>query len=359
LDGVIAANRSGEIIIFNESAAQVFGYTEEEALEGLNIRDIYPDGLAYEVMKKMRAGGHGGPGKLKSFEVDVLSKRGERIPISLSAAIVYEEGKEVATIGFFHDLRENLRIREELERTQMQLLQAEKMASLGKLAAGVAHQINNPLGGITLYAKLIMEENELDDAVTEDLQRILKDAERCRDTVKELLEFTRQTRHLVREHDINAALSRTVFLLENQSLFHNIQIRKDLEPSLAAVPVDIQQLNHVFMNVILNAAQAMDGRGVLTLRSRTSARGDRIVIEIADTGPGIPKEVMPHIFDPFYTTKEEGKGTGLGLSLAYGIMENHGGSIRAVSDSGDGTTFIIELPIKGIDHEGSENAGRA
>lgn len=354
VDGVIAADRSGNILIFNEAAAQVFGYTEQEALDTLNSRDIYPDGLAHEVMRRMRSDDHGGPGKLKSYQVDVLSRDGERIPISLSAAIVYEEGREVATIGFFHDLRETLRMREELEKTQLQLLQAEKMASLGKLAAGVAHQINNPLGGITLYAKLIMEENELDDSVTEDLQRILKDAERCRDTVKELLEFTRQTRHLVRDHDINAALARTMFLLENQTLFHNIDIRKELDKSLPAVPVDIQQVNHVFMNVILNAAQAMEGRGVLTLRSRMGEREDRVIVEISDTGPGIPPEVMPHIFDPFYTTKEEGKGTGLGLSLAYGIMENHGGSIRAESEPGKGTTLIIELPVRA---EGSENAG--
>ncbi len=357
VDGVIAANRNGEILIFNEAASQVFGYTEEEALDTLNIRDIYPDDSAYYVMRKMRGNDHGGPGKLQSYHVDVLNKDGERIPIRLSAAIVYEEAREVATIGFFHDMRENLRIREELEKTQLQLLQSEKMASLGKLAAGVAHQINNPLGGITLYAKLIMEENDLDEAVTEDLKRILKDAERCRDTVKELLEFTRQTRHLVREHDINAALSRTVFLLENQALFHNIEIQKDLDPSLPAVRVDLQQVNHVFMNVILNAAQAMEGCGTLALLSRPSERGDRVIIEIADTGPGIPEDVMPHIFDPFYTTKEEGKGTGLGLSLAYGIMENHGGSIRAVSEPGKGTTFIIELPIRGGDHQGSENAG--
>ena len=224
VDCVIAADMKGHILIFNDSAAEVFGYSVKQALESLNIRDLYPGDGARQVMQKLRSDEFGGRGKLKTYHVDVSAKSGDRIPISLYAAIIYEDGREVATIGFFHDLRERLRIKSELEKTQLQLLQAEKMASLGKLAAGVAHQINNPLGGITLFAKLALEEYELEEAVRQDLLRILKDAERCRDTVKELLEFTRQTRHLMQPHDVNQAISRTMFLLENQSLFQNIEI---------------------------------------------------------------------------------------------------------------------------------------
>ncbi|MEJ2167931.1 MAG: PAS domain S-box protein, partial [Desulfobacterales bacterium] len=184
VDCVIAADLKGKILIFNDSAAEVFGYSVEEALNDLNIRDLYPDDGAREIMRKLRSDEFGGRGKLKTYHVDVLAKSGERIPISLYASIIYEEGREIATIGFFHDLRERLRIRAELEKTRLQLLQAEKMASLGKLAAGVAHQINNPLGGITLFAKLMLEEYDLQADVRNDLMRILKDAERCRDTVK-------------------------------------------------------------------------------------------------------------------------------------------------------------------------------
>ncbi len=345
VDGVIAADLKGRILIFNDAASEISGYGVEEALTQLNIRDIYPDDGAKEVMKKLRSVDYGGIGKLKSYQVDFLRKSGEIIPISLNAAIVYEGETEVATIGFFHDLREQIKMKNELEKTQVQLLQAEKMASLGKLAAGVAHQLNNPLGGITLFTKLVMEEYDHEEAVMADLKRILKDAERCRDTVKELLEFARQTRQEMRSHDINQAISRTLFLLENQTLFQNIEIEKNLSDDLPQVRGDIQQLNHLFMNIILNAAQAMEGNGKLTIRTKLTEQKDRVRIEISDTGPGIPDDVMPHIFDPFFTTKEEGKGTGLGLSMAYGIVQNHGGAISAKSIPGEGTTFTIELSL--------------
>jgi two-component system NtrC family sensor kinase len=354
VDCVIAADMTGNILIFNDSAAEVFGYSVKEALEGLNIRDLYPDDGARQVMQKLRSDEYGGRGKLKTYHVDVLAKGGERIPISLYAAVIYEDRREVATIGFFHDLRDRLRIKSELEKTQIQLLQAEKMASLGKLAAGVAHQINNPLGGITLFAKLALEEYELEEGVRQDLLRILKDAERCRDTVKELLEFTRQTRHLMQIHDVNKSISRTMFLLENQSLFQNIEIEKKIAGALPPVRADIQQLNHLFMNVILNAAQAMDGKGKLVLKTCLSADKKTVEIEISDTGPGIPPEILPQIFDPFFTTKEEGKGTGLGLSLAYGIVENHGGQIAARNKPEGGAVFTISLPVAEQDNEGDQ-----
>ena len=329
VDGVIAADKKGKILIFNNMSAEIFGYSVEEALQSLDIRDIYPDQRAHEVMKMLRSDQYGGQGKLCSYEVEVVHKSGERIPINLNASIVYEGDREIATIGFFHDLREIQRMKAELEKTQLQLLQSEKMASLGKLAAGVAHQLNNPLAGITLYTKLVMEDYPLEEGARKDLLRVLEDAERCRDTVKELLEFTRQTRHLMRPQDINRAISRTLFLLENQTLFQNIIIDKELDPALPPVYSDIQQLNHLFMNIVLNAAQAMEGKGELNVKTFFLPDTDRVRIEIVDTGPGIPEHVLPHIFDPFFTTKQEGEGTGLGLSLVYGIVETHGGQIKA------------------------------
>ncbi len=355
VDAVIAADKKGKILVFNEAAAETSGYDIDEALENMDIRDLYPDDGAKEVMRKLRGDDYGGKGKLIGYRVDVFHKNGDKIPISLNAAIVYEGDREVATIGFFHDLRESIRMEKELEKTRIQLLQAEKMASLGKLAAGVAHQLNNPLGGITLFTKLVLEEHELPSEAREDLQRILQDAERCRDTVKELLEFTRQTRHFMRPHDINKALNRTLFLLENQTLFQNITIAKELADNLPELVGDIQQLNHIFMNIILNAAQAMDGKGKLTLKTYLAPDSENIGIEISDTGPGISEEDLPHIFDPFFTTKEEGKGTGLGLSLVYNIVETHAGRITAQSAVGKGTTFSIELPLAGPPEKEQKN----
>jgi PAS domain S-box-containing protein len=358
VDCVIAADKKGKILIFNDPAGNVFGYTEDEALNSLNVRNIYPGNLAFEVMRNLRSEEYGGKGKLKLYHTDVITKNGEIIPIKLNASIIYENGQEIATIGFFRDMREEFRIKNELENTQIQLLQAEKMSSLGKLAAGVAHQLNNPLGGITLFAKLIQEEYDLEEGAQEDLRRILKDAQRCRDTVKELLEFTRQTRHLMRPHDVNQTISRTLFLLESQTLFQNIEIETDLDASLPLVQSDIQQLNHLFMNIILNAAQAMEEKGRLTVKSSFLPDGDRVCIEISDTGPGIPEDILPRIFEPFFTTKEEGKGTGLGLSLAYSIVRNHGGNITAKSTPGQGTTFIIEFPVADKENQGEESGDK-
>ncbi len=345
VDGVIAADRKGKVFIFNQSAAEVSGYSVQEALESLYIQDVYPDQNAWDIMKKLRSEDYGGKGKLKEYHVDILGKFGERIPISLYASIIYEDGKQVGSIGFFHDLRIRLQLKKELESAQIQLLQNEKMASLGKLAAGVAHQLNNPLGGIMLYSRLIQEEYELSDPAKADLSRILRDAERCRDTVKELLVFARQTRQEKQLHDINKALTRTLFLLEKQVLFQNIRIETRLPEDIPLVLCDIQQLNHVFMNIILNAAQAMDGRGELRITTVLSPDNQSVIVEISDTGPGIPEDVLPHIFEPFYTTKEEGKGTGLGLSLAYGIVESHRGKIMAGNNPDRGTVFTIELPV--------------
>jgi len=344
VDCVIAADMKGNIFLFNASAEEVFGYSKEEAKNAINVRDIYPGDGARQVMKLLRSDDYGGKGRLKTYHTNALSKSGEEIPISLYASNIYEDGQEIASIGFFHDLRERLHIQKELERTQLQLLQAEKMGSLGKLAAGVAHQINNPLGGITLFAKLMQEEYDLEKGAQEDLGRILRDAERCRDTVKELLEFTRQTKHLMQPNNINDALVRTLFLLENQTLFQNIDIRKDFQPRLPPVSSDAQQLYHLMMNIILNAAQAMNGDGVLELKTYYRTKQRRVCIEISDTGPGIPEEALPHIFEPFFTTKEEGKGTGLGLSLAYNIVESHGGRMSARNNPDKGASFIVELP---------------
>jgi PAS domain S-box-containing protein len=345
VDGIIASDMKGKILIFNEAASKISGYTLDEALTQLNIRSIYPGDGAREVMRNLRNGDHGGKGKLKFYPIDCLRKDGSTVSIRLSAAVIYEGDKEIATAGFFYDRSEKKELEQKLQKTQIQLLQAEKMASLGKLAAGVAHQLNNPLGGITLYAQLMMEEYPLEDAAKEDLKRIIDDAERCRNTVRELLEFARQTRQEIRMNDLNHAISQTLFLLENQALFHNIEIVKSLEPDLPKVPSDVQQLNHVFMNIILNAAEAMEGTGQLRVETLPSDNGCGILIRISDTGPGIPEDALPHIFEPFFTTKEQGKGTGLGLSLAYGIIENHSGRIWAESKVGEGTVFTIELPM--------------
>ncbi len=344
VDGVIAADMTGKIIIFNQTATEISGYSRKEALESLNIRNLYPENDAQVIMKKMRSGDYGKKGIIKSYKQIVIRKDGTTTPILLNASIVYENNSEIATIGVFHDLKETLRMEAELEKVQTQLLQAEKMSSLGKLAAGVAHQLNNPLGSITLFSQLMLEEYELPEDAKNDLLRIKNDAERCSSIVKELLEFARQTKRAVKLYNINKVISRTLFLLRNQALFQNIEIMENYGDNIPDIPADVQQLNHVFMNIILNAADAMNGKGRLTIVSELNKKKDKVRIKISDTGPGIPANVLPNIFEPFFTTKEQGKGTGLGLSMAYGIVEDHGGKITAANNNG--AVFSIELPLK-------------
>jgi two-component system, NtrC family, sensor kinase len=346
VDGIIAADMKGKVIIFNRAATKITGYSKKQAMETLNIRNIYPPGDSKEIMRMLRSEKYGGRGILKPYKQTCLRKDGTTAPINLTASTVYEGEKEMATIGFFHDLTETIRMEKELKKTQTQLLQAEKMSSLGQLSAGVAHQLNNPLGGITLFSQLMLEEHDLSESAITDIKRIKKEAERCRLIVKELLEFARQTKKEIKPYDINELIQRTLFLLQNQSLFQNIEIITDFTENSTEAYADVQQLNHVFMNIILNAADAMEGTGILTITTSFIQKNSNILIEISDTGPGFKDDVLNSIFDPFFTTKEEGKGTGLGLSMAYGIIENHNGKLSADNNNDGGATFFIELPTK-------------
>ena len=345
VDGVICSDIKGRILIFNQAAVDICGYTREEALTKINIRDLYPnDEGARQVMAMLRSPEHGGLGKIHSCQIDLKRKDGELVPIDLNASIITEGGTEVATIGFFRDLRGTLKMQRELENTQMQLLHAEKLSSLGKLAAGVAHQLNNPLGGIVIYAGILLEEYELNDSARKDIERILRDAKRSHSIVRELLEFARPSRHQTALHDINLAISRTIFLLESQPIFQNVEIVKEFSETLPPVPGDRQQFNHLFMNLLLNAVEAMEGHGTLTIKTSAAADLEHICVTIADTGPGVPKAYLSRIFEPFFTTKESGKGTGLGLSLAYSIVQDHDGKITVENSPTGGAVFTIKLP---------------
>jgi len=347
VDGIIAADMKGRIIIFNKSAEKLLEYTSPEAIERVHITQIYPPGVAKEIMRRLRSPEYGGTGKLEPSQINLVSKTGELIPVNTSAAVIYENGREIASFGIFTDQREKLKMEGELRETQLQLLQSEKMASLGKLAAGVAHEINNPMGGILIFSRLLIEDLPPEDPRRRDLERICEETTRCKEIVKGLLEFGRQTSSKMEPTDINRALAQGISLLENQALFHNIRIIKNLDPSLPSIQANAGQLNQVFMNIILNAAEAMERQGKITIRTALGPERDTVMIEFEDTGCGIKEEYLTRIFEPFFTTKEVGKGTGLGLSMSYGIVQKHRGRIWVKSKEGEGSTFFIEFPIKG------------
>ncbi len=346
VDGIIAADMKGNIFIFNKGAEALTEYTAEEVIGKLHITKIYPEGVAKEIMKKLRSPEYGGVGKFIPSQLKVLNKFEEEIHVQLSAALIYDgRAQEIASVGIFTDLRPRIMMEKKLQETHLQLVSSEKMASLGKLAAGIAHEINNPLGGILIYSSLMMEDLPEDDSKRGDLSRIVQEAGRCKEIVKSLLEFARQTEPKMEPTDINRAINDGLFFLVNQALFHNIQIVKKLDSFLPFVRGNASQLKQVFMNIIVNAAEAMHGNGTLTIITFPSPDRKTVLVEFTDTGEGIPEENLNRIFDPFFTTKEVGKGTGLGLATSYGIVEDHGGKISVRSRVGEGTTFTIELPI--------------
>jgi two-component system NtrC family sensor kinase len=233
----------------------------------------------------------------------------------------------------------------ELMEMQAHLIQSEKLAGLGKLAAGIAHEINNPLGGILIYSHLLLEDTKKDTAQYENLKKIVKETTRCKNIVKGLLEFARPKEPEMSPTDVNDVVDRALSIFERQALFQNIRIQKELSdvPRLIA---DGAQLQQVFTNIIANAAEAMDGSGVLTIRTSMDCQTDCIKVEFTDTGHGIREEDKSRLFEPFFTTKEVGKGTGLGLAISYGIVQKHQGSIKVESELGKGSTFTVILPLK-------------
>jgi len=240
-------------------------------------------------------------------------------------------------------LEEKVRQRtEEVTAMQVRVAQSERLASLGMLAAGVAHEVNNPLGGILALTALTLEDLPADHPNRRNLEVVVQQTERCRDIVKGLLDFSRQSDVSMEELQINDVLDQTLELIARQSAFFNVRIERAWADGLPPISGDRSQLQQVFLNILVNAVQAMGERGVITIR--TAVRNAEVEVAIADTGCGIPGDVIDRIFDPFFTTREGGRGTGLGLAIAYGIVTRHRGHIHVQSAVGKGTTFTIRLP---------------
>jgi two-component system NtrC family sensor kinase len=242
-------------------------------------------------------------------------------------------------------LEEKVRERsEELVAMHNRVAQSERLASLGLLAAGVAHEVNNPLGGILSLTALTLEDMRPDDPNRENLAEVLKQTERCRDIVRSLLEFSRQSAVSTELVDLNKILQDTLSLVAKQAQFFNINVVKDWAAQLPPVVADKSQLQQVFINILMNAAQALAERGTVTIVTRHNPSDNHVEVLISDTGAGIPPEKIDRIFDPFFTTKASGHGTGLGLSIAYGIVQRYNGTISVESQVGKGSTFTIRLP---------------
>ena len=297
-------------------------------------------------------------GKQRHFEISIYpiwednGKIAKFVDISRDITVRLREEEEI-TRRLEHMVEERTR---ELEETHNKLLHQDKIASLGKLAASVVHEINNPIAGILnliILIKRIIGEGPLTQKAMEQFVRYLDlmetETRRTSEIVSGLLAFSRQSKIELQKLSLNRLIEQTLFLNLNLLKITGVRVEKDLEPNLPELVGSANQIEQVFMNLISNAVEAMEltGGGVLRIETRHSLKDAKINVKFTDTGVGIPQEDLPKVFEPFFTTKKNGKGVGLGLSVVYGIIQEHGGLISVKSKVGSGSTFEIEFPIKG------------
>jgi signal transduction histidine kinase len=385
-DGIFVLNRAEEVVIFNAACERLTGLARDEVLGGRLTCDE-----VFRCHRFARRQGERGRGALpvvqaaasvetapcalfdifrerkeKAREEAVLvSRSGERHWVETSFSPVRDATGAVAyTVGVLRMVDDRKRAEREVqekaaaleralaelrERTR-QLIHAEKMASIGQLAAGVAHELNTPLNTILGYSQMLAKQVG-DPALREECAAVESATKRCRDIVQSLLSFSRKSDGFRAPRRVNKVIGRAVSFLKHDLERKRVRAVLELEKAPLEVVADENQLEQVFLNLASNAIDAMPEGGRITVR--TERRGDRIAIEFADTGTGIAPEALPRIWEPFYTTKAAGKGTGLGLPIVARIVEEHGGTIEAASEQGSGTTFTIVLPLAGAGRPGS------
>jgi PAS domain S-box-containing protein len=344
VDGIIVTNMKGGILIFNKGAENILGYKAEEVVGKMNIRGIYPTGVAKEVMEKLRSPDYGGVGKLTSFPILHRRKDGELIEGDLSASIIYdEEGREIASVGIFKDLRERLGMERELQKIQQALLQSEKLAAMGRLTSQIAHELNNPIYGIMNTLELLKTEIPPESKRRKILELSLSETQRLAEMLRNMLSFSKPEEEKRRPIKMNDLIEGILLVMEKQMKESNIKVETAFDDEIPEIMASTNQMRQVLLNIFKNAKEAMPKGGVLTIR--TNREDHHVLIHIQDTGLGIPEEIRDKIFEAFFTTKQKVKGVGLGLSVCYGIIKDHGGEIQVESEEGNGTTFTIRLPI--------------
>jgi PAS domain S-box-containing protein len=336
-DGFWLVDMQGRFLDVNDAYCQMIGYSRSELL-AMSISDIEANETPEEISMHIARIENNGKDR---FETRHRHKDGSIIDIEVSMNYIEFGGKRM--VGFIRDISERKKMQE-------QIIAQDRLASIGQLTAGIAHELNNPLTSVVGFSELLQEQ-DLPDRVKEDLAIIHNEAKRASRIVYNLLTFVREHPEGKALVDINEVIRKTLELRASEQKINNIQTMTHLASDLPEIPGSAFQLQQVFLNIIINAEYFMleaHNKGILTIV--TEKAGDFIRVTITDDGPGIPPENMKHIFSPFFTTKAVGKGTGLGLSICHGIITEHGGSIRAESILGRGAAFIIELPA----HKGDD-----
>ena len=351
IDGIIGCNADGKILTFNRSMAHILGYPKDEVINRMHLEQFFPPGQGAIFKKELYSDKYGGPNRVAFMERDLIGKKGARIPVHLSATIIFEEGRESGIVGIFRDLREMRRLEQQFA-DQARLLQQDKLISLGRLAASVVHEINNPLTGILNYIRLMIKiltrgspSQEQMEKFRRSLSLIESETSRSSKIVSGLLAFSRKSEWEFTEINVNDLLEKCIVLSRHKLKLQNILIETDLDDTAPKIWGDFNQIQQCIINLIFNAIDAMPEGGALTIGSSLKTQKKVTEITIEDTGCGIREDEISNIFDSFYTTKEEGKGVGIGLSTVAAIIDRHKGTIDVNSTQGKGSVFTIQLPV--------------
>jgi len=341
-DALTIVDFEGIVTGWNSGAEELYGFSAHEVVG--KLLPIIPK-ERQEELGRIREEARKGL-TVKDFETQRVHKDGQIIDISLTLFPVRDRRGEIVAIGgIARDVTERNRLHKEI-------LQAEKLAGIGQLAAGIAHQLNTPLASILLSAQMLEEVTE-DKEVLTDIRKIVRQTQYCKEVVQSLLDFSTPSKGTKTRAKLNPLIKRTVELVKPGVMKQQISLAMRLTEGAYEIFADKNQVEQLFFNLISNAVDAMPVGGKILIATRI-ANSPFVEIVISDTGKGVPKEILPHIFEPFFTTKEAGKGTGLGLAICQRIVREHRGSIRVQSRIGKGTTFTIGLPLLIGEEESSD-----
>ena len=340
MDGIIANDRQGNIIIFSEGAERIYGYTREEAVSSIHVTKLYPEGQARHIKKMIYGNEHGGPGRLINYSVEVLTKTGELVPILLSATVLYQRGEEVATVGYFKDMREVIRLEQELG-------ESERMATVGQTVAGIAHGVKNYLHGMKLGAFMIDEgfEKDKSESLRKGWNLVRKNIERINKMTKEMLSLASTSPPAFELRSLNDIAEEVCEQMRAGAEERGIRLISELDPALSAMSLDSEGIHTCLTNLVTNAIEAFPEEsigGQIIVSSRDDP-GTGVYLQVKDTGEGMSKEMRQQIFDSLISTKGA-RGTGLGLALTHKIVREHGGTIEVESELNKGSCFTIILP---------------
>ncbi len=336
-DGLLGKTAvTGEVVLVDNLLRENDPYADCFIEEGLQTSAYIPLVSKGETVGVMAISSHT-EYKFSNYHIGLLSAIGNHIGVAVENVHLYNEAKHAY---------------QELKEAQEQVIRAEKLASLGKLSATIAHEINNPLAAILTYIKLMMKLIDRDKFNADKIENISRyldtmesETSRCGEIVKNLLAFSRQSKITIEPHNIEDIIDKTLMLIMHDLGMKEIRLVKKIEPDLPHVQCDFKQIQQAFLNLMGNASEAMSKGGILTLEVALSKKKGFVDINISDTGCGIQKKDLQEIFEPFFTTKEEGQGVGLGLSVVFGIITRHKGTIKVESKQGKGTVFKIRLPV--------------